>query len=134
MTGVVFLPGINGAEFNYPSIISYAPSAAEAYYGTQFHWVGCNVQVVTPRTSAPTVEVENHKLRVAEVEDALFSYNGNERKGHYNEVCQAIQDSAQNLHVVAMRPGEVTSLADDEQWTYNRQFDLLCEWVNTATT
>jgi hypothetical protein len=134
MAGVAFLPGINGDEFNYPAVICYANGAAEAFYGTQFHWVSCNAQVVTPRTSAATVEVENHKLRVAEIEDALLSYAGHERKGHYNEVCAAIQAVGETLHVVAMRPGEVTSLADDEQWTYNRQFDLLCEWVNTATT
>lgn len=135
MTDVKIIPGITGATFDYPAVICFAQGMNEAFYGTQFHWVAMNCQVITPRgEAATTANSDLHKLRVAEVEDALWSYNGNLRKGDYSALAAALTTAASNLNVIAIKPEEATSQSDDEQWTHNRGFGVLCEWVNTATT
>ncbi len=141
MTGVQISKGITGATFDYPAIICFADSSTEAFYGTQVMWVGANVQVVTPRT-APTAdttpandtEADRHKLRVANVEDVLWSYNANLRAGSYGALASALSTAASNLNVIAVKPGDAQQAIDNEQWTYNRPLDILCEWVQTATT
>lgn len=141
MSGVQILEGITGATFDYPAIICFSEGSREAYHGTQVMWVSSNVQVVSPRSAvtADTVptddtEADRHKLRVANVEDVLWSYNANLRQGHYGALATALSSAVSNLNVIAVMPGQAQQAVDEEQWTYNRPLEILCEWVQTATT
>lgn len=134
LNGLVVRPGICAETFDNPAVICFSDGMSEEWYGTQFHRVSTNCQIVSPRT-ADTNEAARHKLRVAVLEDTLLSYNGlpNQVQGHYSALAAALTTAVSNLHALAVIPGEVTQLIDEEQWTYNRQMFTICEWTNATT-
>ena len=124
--------GVEDSTVTVPCVICFSDRSAEAVYGTQVLRVNVNIQIL----SFIREGAEIHRQRVSAIEHRILSFDPDHLvTGEYRALAAALCNHPNRFHCSFVIPGESTAgISDNETWVFNRQYEVICEWVNLGTS